>query len=71
MMLLRSSKSLEDSIVLIDEITETIKQQRKKSEGGFIGNLLVLLVFSLVQPFFISKRYKWKRSEKRTRRIYG
>ena len=43
-------KSLEDSSVLVDGITETVKHKikKKKQEGGFLGALLVPLVVSLV-----------------------
>ena len=30
-------KSLEDLSVLIDEVTETIKDEIKKQDGGFVG----------------------------------
>ena len=33
-------KLLEDSVVLIDGVTETVKHQIKKQEGGFLGALL-------------------------------
>ena len=33
-------KSLEDSDVLIDGITETVKHEIEKQEGGFLGALL-------------------------------
>ena len=36
-------KSLEDSGVLIHGITETVKDEIKKQEGGFSWSLLVLL----------------------------
>ena len=43
-------KSLEDSSVLVDGITETVKHEikKKKQEGGFLGALLAPLVVSLV-----------------------
>ena len=47
-------KLLEDSNVLIDSITETIKHQTKKQEGRFIPALLAPLVASLVQPVISS-----------------
>ena len=47
-------KSLEDSGVLIDGVTETVKHERKKQEGGFLGALLVPLAASLVQPVISS-----------------
>ena len=43
-------KSLEDLGVLIDGVTETVKHEIKKQEGGFIGALLAPLAASLVQP---------------------
>ena len=33
-------KSLEDSFVLIDEVTKAVKHEIKKQEGGFHGALL-------------------------------
>ena len=53
-------KSLEDSGVLIDGVTETVKYEVKKEEDGFLGALLTPLVAWLIQPvsFFGSKRYK-------------
>ena len=47
-------KSLEDSGVLIDGVTETVKHERKKQEGRFLGALLVPLAASLVQPVISS-----------------
>ena len=47
-------KSLEDSSVLIDGVTETGKDEIKKQEGGFLGVLLVPLAASLVQPVISS-----------------
>ena len=42
-------KSLEDSGVLIDGVTETVKNKIKKLEGGFLGALQAPLAASLVQ----------------------
>ena len=47
-------KSLEDSGVLTDGVTETVKHEIKKQEGGFLGALLAALVASLVQPVISS-----------------
>ena len=48
-------KSLEDSNVLIDGITETVKYEiKKKQEGGFLPGLLAPLTTSLVQPVTFS-----------------
>ena len=43
-------KSLEDSSLLIDDFTETVKHEIKKQEGGFLGVLLAPLTASVVQP---------------------
>ena len=39
-------KSLEDSGVLIDGVTETVKDEIKKQQGGFLGALLAPLAAS-------------------------
>ena len=43
-------KSSEDSGVLIDGVTKTVKHEINKQEGGFSGALLAPLAASLVQP---------------------
>ena len=47
-------KSLKDSGLLIDGVTETVKNEIKKQEGGFLGALLAPLAASLVQPVISS-----------------
>ena len=47
-------KSLEDSNLFIDGITETVKHKIKKQESGFLPALLALLAASLVQPVISS-----------------
>ena len=47
-------KSLEDSSVLIDGVTETVKHEMKKQERGFLGALLTPSAASLVQPVISS-----------------
>ena len=47
--IIKMIKSLEDSGVLIDGVTETLKTEIKKREGGFLGALLAPLIASLVQ----------------------
>ena len=42
-------KLLQDSGVLIDGVTETVKHEIKKQEDGFLGALLAPLAASLVQ----------------------
>ena len=43
-------KSLGDSGISINGVTETVKHEIKKHEGGFLGDLLVPLAASRVQP---------------------
>ena len=40
---IKITKSLEDSGVLIDGVTETVKHEIKKAEGEFLGALLASL----------------------------
>ena len=47
-------KSLEDSGVLIDGVTETVRHEIKKQEGGFLGAFLAPLAGLLVQPVISS-----------------
>ena len=47
-------ESLEDSGVLIDGVTKTVKYETKKQEGGLLGALLAPLAASLVQPVISS-----------------
>ena len=58
-------KSLEDSGVLIDEETETIKHEIKKNTERWISWSFVSTSScfnSATRNFFSSKKYKWKRS---------
>ena len=47
-------KSVQNSGVLIDGVTETGKQESKKQEGGFLGVLSQSLAASVVQPVISS-----------------
>ena len=47
-------KSLEDSGVLINGVTETVKHEIRKQEGEFLEALLATLSASLVQPVISS-----------------
>ena len=47
-------KSLEDSSVLIDGVTETVKHEIKKQEDRFLRVLLAPSAASLVQPVISS-----------------
>ena len=42
---------------MVDDVTEKIKHEIKKQEGGFLGAVLALLAASFVQPmnFFSGK----------------
>ena len=48
-------KSLEDSNVLIDGVTKTVKHEIKKQEGGFLPALLAPQAALLVQPVISSE----------------
>ena len=52
--IIKKIKSSEDSGVLIDEVTKTVKHEMKKLERGFLGALLAPLAASLVQPVISS-----------------
>ena len=52
--IIKITKSLEDSAVLIDEVTETVKHEIKEQESVLLGALLAPLVASLVQPVISS-----------------
>ena len=47
-------KSLEDSDVLIDRVTKTLKYEVKKQKGRFLGALLAPLTASIMQPVITS-----------------
>ena len=47
-------KSLEDSGVSIDGVTETVRYEMKEQDGRFLGALLAPLTVSLVQPVISS-----------------
>ena len=59
-------KSLEDSGVLIDGFTETIKEEIKKTRGWISRNFASTFscFISTTCNFFSSKRYKWKKVRK-------
>ena len=45
---IKKKKLLEDSDILIDGVTETVKNEIKKQGGGFLGALLAPLAASLI-----------------------
>ena len=47
--IIRIVESLEKSRLLIDGATETIKQEIKKAEGGFLGAMMAPMSASLIQ----------------------
>ena len=63
-------KLLEDLNVLIEGVTEAVKHEIKKQEYKFLEALLTSFI-SATSNFFSSKRYKWQRSYKSRKSIYG
>ena len=57
-------KSSEDSGVLIDEVTETVKHEIKKTRRWITWRFISTFsrFISTTSDFLSSKRYKWKRS---------
>ena len=47
-------KLLDDWGVLVDGVTETVKDEIKRQDGGFLGALLAPSATSLVQPVIFS-----------------
>ena len=44
-------KSLEDSSLLLEEVTETVRNEVKEQKGGFLGMLFGTLDASLLEIF--------------------
>ena len=65
-------KRLEDSGVLIDGVTETVKHEIKKTKRRIFWSFTSTFsrFISTIGNLFSSKRYKWKRSWKIRKRIY-
>ena len=53
--IIRILKSLENSVVLIGGVSETVKCQIKKQEGGFLGMLLGTLGASMLGNMLTEK----------------
>ena len=53
--LLEMVKSLEDSGILLDGITETVKNEVKEQEGDFLSMLLGTLAASLLGNLLVSR----------------
>ena len=54
-------KSLKDSNVLIDGVTQTVKHEiKKRISWSFVSTFSRLI--NTISDSFSSKRYKWKRS---------
>ena len=53
---LRMVKSLEDSGILLDGITETVKSEVKEQKGGFLSMLLGILASSLLTDMLLKKK---------------
>ena len=54
--LLKIVKSLEDSGILLDGITETVKDEVKEQKGGFLSMLLGTLASNLLSDMLLSKK---------------
>ena len=54
MNIIKIIKLFEDSGLLNDGVTETVKHEIKKQEARFLGALLATLTASLVQPVISS-----------------
>ena len=69
--IIKTIKSLEDPDVLTDGVTETVKHEIKKQEGGFLAALLAPLACSWVQQvtFSVVKGISGK-GVRGTRRVY-
>ena len=52
--LIKIIKSLQDSGVLIDGVTEAVKHEIKKQDHGFLGALLAPLAALLLEPVILS-----------------
>ena len=52
--IIKITRLLKVSDVVIDGVTETVKHEIKRKEGGFLGALLAALAASLVQPVISS-----------------
>ena len=69
--IIKITKSLEDSWVLIYGVTETVKYETEKQESGFLGVLLALLAVQLVQPVIFSVvKGKSERGVRKARKGY-
>ena len=55
---LKIVKLLEDSGILLDEITETVKNEVKGQKGGFLSMLLGTLASSLLTDMLLNKKGK-------------
>ena len=53
--LLKIVKSLEDNGILLDGITETVKNEVKEQKGGFLSMLLCTLGASLLRDLLTKK----------------
>ena len=64
--IIKITKSLEDSDVLIDGVTESVKHEIKKTKTRISWSFVSTLsrFISATSNFSSSEKYKWKRSEK-------
>ena len=69
--LLKVVKSLEDSGILLDGITETVKNEVKEQKGGFLSMLLGTLGARLLGDLLIKKLCVIRAGEGTIRACYG
>ena len=70
--IIKIKKSLEDAGVLIDGVTEAIKDEIEKTKRWISGRFFSTFsrFINTTSNSFTCKRYKWKRSKKSRKRIY-
>ena len=60
--IIKTIRSLEDSGVLTDGVTETVKHEIKNKKADFLELRTFSPFISTTSNIFISKRHKWERS---------
>ena len=56
--IMKTTKSFEQSVLLTNGVSKTIKNEAKEKRGGFIGTLLVIIGASLLGNLLGGKRVK-------------
>lgn len=58
--IIRIIKLLENSGILIDRISKTVKREIKRQESGFLGMLLGILSASMLANTIAKKKVQWE-----------